>query len=65
MGLRPGDRPRHDADGCRRKIDEAHEVLVLNVGGYVGDSTRREIAYAEGTGQPVRYLEPPRGGQTP
>jgi hypothetical protein len=48
-----------------RKIDDADEVLVLNVGRYVGDSTRREIAYAEGTGKPVRYLEPPEGGLNP
>lgn len=41
-----------------RKIDLADEVLVLNVGGYIGDSTRREIAYAEAHGKPVRYLEP-------
>lgn len=41
-----------------RKIDLADEVLVLNVGGYIGDSTRREIAYAESLGRPVRYLEP-------
>jgi hypothetical protein len=46
----------------RRKIDlaAAHggEVLVLNVGGYVGESTRAEIEYAAGAGVPVRYLEP-------
>lgn len=41
-----------------RKIDLADEVLVLNIGGYVGDSARREIAYAEAHGKPVRYLEP-------
>jgi hypothetical protein len=41
-----------------RKIDLADEVLVLNVGGYIGESTRREIAYAERTDKPVRYLEP-------
>ena len=41
-----------------RKIDLANEVLVLNVGGYIGESTRNEIAYAERTGKPVRYLEP-------
>ena len=35
-----------------RKID-----LVINVGGYIGESTRREIAYAEKTGKKVRYLE--------
>lgn len=42
-----------------RKIDLADEVLVLNQGGYIGESTRREIAHAEATGKPVRYLEPP------
>ncbi len=42
----------------KRKIDLADEVFVLNVGGYVGSSTRGEIKYAEATGKPVRYLEP-------
>jgi hypothetical protein len=41
-----------------RKIDLADRVLVLNVGGYIGDSTRREIAYAEAHGKPIQYLEP-------
>jgi cell division protein FtsB len=41
----------------KRKIDLADEVLVLNVGGYVGESTRSEIAYAKRTGKPVRWLE--------
>lgn len=40
-----------------RKIDLADEVLVINVGGYVGESTRREIEYATKCGKPVRYLE--------
>lgn len=40
-----------------RKIDLADEVLVLNVGGYVGSSTKNEIEYANRTGKPVRYLE--------
>lgn len=40
------------------KIDLADEILVLNVGGYVGDSTRREIDHARRTGKPVRFLEP-------
>jgi hypothetical protein len=38
-----------------RKIDMADSVLVVNPGGYIGDSTRREIAYAESTGKPVTY----------
>ena len=41
-----------------RKIDLADEIFVINVGGYIGESTRREIAYAEKTGKTVRYLEP-------
>ena len=40
-----------------RKIDLADEILVLNVGGYVGVSTRREIAYARDRLKPVRWLE--------
>lgn len=43
----------------KRKIDLADEILVLNVGGYVGESTRGEIAYATKLGKPVRYLEEP------
>lgn len=42
----------------KRKIDLADEVLVLNVDGYIGDSTRSEIEYAEANGKPVRYLQP-------
>jgi len=40
------------------KIDLASEVLVINVGGYIGESTRREIAYAQLNDISVRYLEP-------
>ena len=39
-----------------RKIDLADEVLILNVGGYIGESTSREIAYAEKLGKPIKYL---------
>lgn len=42
----------------KRKIDLADEVLVLNVGGYVGMSTASEIGYAKAHGVPVTYLEP-------
>jgi hypothetical protein len=38
------------------KIRMADEVYVVDPGGYVGESTRREIAYAESLGKPVRYL---------
>ncbi len=49
-----------------RKIDMADEVLVLNIGGYIGESTRNEIAYAERVGKPVRYFEaaPPAAAVT-
>jgi hypothetical protein len=57
LQLQPGDKERLD-ELHLRKIDLADEVLVLNVGGYVGDSTAREVAYAALTGKPVRYLEP-------
>lgn len=40
-----------------RKIDMADEIFVINVGGYIGSSTRNEIAYASRTGKTVRYLE--------
>ena len=39
------------------KIDLADEIYVINVGGYIGDSTRREIAYAEFKGKSISYLE--------
>lgn len=59
----------HEAAGCtpaqkvqldelhKRKIDLCDEVYVLNVGGYIGESTRSEIEYAIAHGKPVRYLE--------
>ena len=40
-----------------RKIDLCDEILVLNVDGYVGESTSREICYAERHGKHVRWLE--------
>lgn len=39
-----------------QKIRMADEVFIVDPGGYVGESTRREIAYAESLGKPVRYL---------
>jgi hypothetical protein len=40
-----------------RKIDLADEILVLNVGGYIGQSIRREIGYARKLGKRVRWWE--------
>lgn len=44
-------------DMHKRKIDMADEIFVINVGGYIGESTKSEIAYAEEHGKRVRYLE--------
>lgn len=41
-----------------RKIDLADRVLVVNPGGYIGESTSREIAYAQATGKPVSFTDP-------
>jgi hypothetical protein len=43
----------------KRKIDLADEVLVINPGGYIGQSTRSEIEYALAHDVPVRYLHDP------
>lgn len=40
-----------------RKIDLADEILVLNVGGYIGKSTKNEIDYAEKNGKKISYLD--------
>lgn len=40
-----------------RKIDIADEVMILNVGGYIGDSTKAEIEYAQSLGKTIKYLE--------
>ncbi len=41
----------------KQKIDMADEIYVINVGGYIGSSTRSEIKYAKAKGLPIRYLE--------
>ena len=70
FGREPGDDKPDDfpvvSEGDKRALDELHfrkieladRVLVLNVGGYIGRSTAREIGYAEGVDVPVDYLEP-------
>ena len=45
----------------KRKIDMADEIYVINIGGYIGTSTKSEIEYAEATGKTVRYLEETEG----
>jgi hypothetical protein len=41
-----------------QKVSMADEVLIVNVGDYVGESTRREIEHARSRGVAVSYLEP-------
>lgn len=53
---KPGTKEMLD-DMHLRKIDLADEIFVINVGGYIGESTRREITYAKKTGKKVNYLE--------
>ena len=43
----------------KAKIDMADSIYVINVGGYVGSSTKSEIEYAIAHGKGVRYLEEP------
>ena len=44
-------------DMYKRKIDLSDMIYVINVGGYIGESTRSEIEYAISTGKEVHYLE--------
>lgn len=46
-------------DMHKRKIDMADEIFVVNVGGYIGSSTRSEIEYAKAHSKKVNYLERP------
>lgn len=39
-----------------RKIDLADEVLIIDVGGYIGESTQNELTYAYTTHKRVRFL---------
>lgn len=58
--------PQHHNTQVKRMLDELHlrkidisdEIFVLNVGRYIGESTAKEIAYAQQSGKTVKYLEP-------
>ena len=52
----PGTKEMLD-DMHKRKIDMADEIYVINVGGYIGESTMSEIEYAKKNGRGARYLE--------
>ena len=52
----PGTKEMLD-DMHKRKIDMADAIYVINVGGYIGESTRSEIEYARQHSKEVFYLE--------
>ena len=41
----------------KRKIDLADEIFVVNVDGYIGNSTKEEIFYAESNGKKIRFFD--------
>lgn len=43
-------------DMHKRKIDMADEIFVINVNGYIGNSTKSEIEYAKEHDKKVTYL---------
>jgi len=53
-----------DAEALKVRLDELHRrkirlaEWVLVVGGYIGSSTRAEIAYARSLGKPVDFTHP-------
>ena len=63
-GVQAGHQAEHEGVAVQmdelhlRKIDLSDRILVVNIDGYIGKSTRREIAYARSTKCPVGFLEP-------
>ncbi len=41
----------------KQKIDISNEIFVINVDGYIGESTKSEIEYAKENGKKISYLE--------
>ncbi len=42
-------------DMHKRKIDMADEIFVIDVNGYIGESTKSEIEYAKKHNKPIIY----------
>jgi len=40
-----------------KKIEMSDEIIVLNIGGYIGESTSNEIEHARRLGKLIRYFE--------
>lgn len=52
---------KENLDGLHMdKILMADEILVLDVGGYIGESTKNEIEFAKKNGKIIRFLESPK-----
>lgn len=43
----------------KQKIYMSDAIYVINPGGYIGDSTRSEIAFAWDINKEIEYMEPP------
>lgn len=57
-GLDMNGRDKRNFDELHKdKIEMSDEVLVLNVDGYIGESTREEMNHAISLGKTIRYLE--------
>lgn len=57
-GISLTDAEKHELDLIHlKKIDLADEIFVINVGGYIGSSTTKEIEYAKLKGKNIKYLE--------
>ena len=41
----------------KQKIDMSDEIYIINLGGYIGESTKSEIEYAKTKGKNISYLE--------
>lgn len=60
-----GNLPKEEYDRVKMMLDRLHmhkieladEVLILNVDNYIGESTARELAYAQSLGKVVRFWE--------
>lgn len=46
-----------------KKIDLSDALYVVNIGGYIGDATKSEIAYAKAHGKEIIYHEPIKKGK--
>lgn len=59
---------RDNAPEIKERLDELHlqkinladEIFVINVGGYIGESTRRELEYAIAAGKHITLLQAER-----